>query len=656
MKLDLAHNFLETHGSFETTEFSIDDSAHAFELLLKNLYSDPIASCVRETISNAWDSHMVAGTPDTAIVVTAPTELEPTFIVQDFGIGISPDKFKRIVTRIFCSDKTNSDDVIGGYGLGLKSPLAYTDQFTITSIINGWLRNYSCHISESGKPMLSMFNEEPTTEGNGVTIKVPVKPKDIKTFQAAIKNTLTYFSSFKCNLAVSPHNILWENELVKVVNTTNEYGNNIYALVGCIPYKVDLKHITDILRANYQWIGSIILKFNINEISVTPNREELNYNEKTITALNNKYTLAKNAASDDLADKVKNCVTWELACKQYTRLYNTLERFGWVSAKTVSHPSKPGEGLSKFIPVVFDGYEVRTITHVNSRRSGNKLRFEDHFKEKLKVDITKPTALYWLPTKAKRVLECINNATIAYWEEKERLFIVGDNFTRAKEQFQDLYNTPIEVHDLSYTLNTLTPRTNKSYAKGNILTTQGPINISDINPKRDVYIQAEDKHPIAPWDNANLHTLKDVLPDEIRYIIYNHKSHSAMLKKQGLRDLAELAKQVPILIAQNMELIQRHKQLPDRMAYYINHFVPTKINHISRLANFANRYRTSQYVKDLFELAHTLNIDIPDNPTIQEEINTIRDMYKAFFENHIDLRDCSTLLIAYDHYLETVNQ
>ena len=34
MKLETSNNFLEVHGSFSTTEFTIDDSAIAFELFI----------------------------------------------------------------------------------------------------------------------------------------------------------------------------------------------------------------------------------------------------------------------------------------------------------------------------------------------------------------------------------------------------------------------------------------------------------------------------------------------------------------------------------------------------------------------------------------------------------------------------------------------
>lgn len=651
MKLDLAHNFLETSQPFETTEFSIDDSAHAFELLLKNLYSDPISSTVRETISNAWDSHMAAGKADTAIIVTAPTELEPTFIVQDFGVGISPDKFRKVVTRIFCSDKTNSDDMIGGYGLGLKSPLAYTDQFVITSIIDGWLRNYSCHISESGKPMLSTFNKEATSEGNGVTIKVPVKPKDIKAFQTAIKNTLMYFASFTCNLNIAQNSVLWDNDDVQIVNTHNDYGNKLYALVGCIPYEINLSHIVDSPRSEYQWIGSIILKFNINEISVTPNREELNYNEKTINAINKKYNQAKAAAVKDLSDKINACATYELACKHYTRLFTTMERFNWVNDRLVSHPSKPGQGLSKFITVVFDGYEIKTLKRL-SRRTGYKTAFDNHFKEKLNVDITKKLTLYWLPKKAKRVLDCLNETDIDFYNNPEHIFIIGDDPQIALKQFQELYNNPVELKDLRTTAKGLTPKTSKtSYRTGNILTSKNPIAIKDISP-RDVYIRAVDKTPIGPWTDYSIHVALNVLPDDIRYIIYNHKTHEKMLRDLAIRDFEGLAKQIPILIENNMEAIQRHKQLNTKMTWYVNYINSTQVDYNSKLILFAKTYTASDYVKNLYELAQVLNIDIPDNPAITKELDTTYKMYQDFFDQGIDTRNCPKILTAYDKYLE----
>lgn len=649
MKLDLPNNFLETNGSFEHTEFSIDDTAHAFELLLKNLYSNPIPSCVRETISNAWDSHTAAGKQDTPIIVTAPTRLDPTFTVQDFGTGISPEKFKNVVTRIFCSDKTNSDDLIGGYGLGLKSPLAYTDQFTITSVIDGWSRNYGCYISPTGKPMLSMFSEEITETNNGVTIKVPVKSEDIDDFHNAIKNTLTYFSSFKCNLTITQNKVLWENENIQITNKQAYQDCKILALVGCIPYQINPNYINDQIGNKYQWIGNLVLKFNINELSVTPNREELNYNDKTIKAINKKYQTAKAETILNLAKNVSECPTWELACKQYTALYCILEAFKWVNHNTISHPKSPNQGLSKYITLILDNYEIKELTQ--NRRHVTNIKIET-VKTPV-IDIMKPIILYWLPAKTKRIHDCIKKANPYIDDAHRHLLLITNTPDVVLQRLTEICSHTVDVKNLSYTTKLLTPNTKLTY-RGNILTTKEPIAIQDIDSTIDVYINAVDKSPVSPWENHNLGILKRVLPQKIRHIIYNHKSHNKMLKAKGVPNIEDLTKQIPDLIKNNLETLQRHKQISLNMARYADsliHAFPEQPPR-SKLIKFAHDFYISDYIKDLCIIADTLNINIPTNPEITKELDDIYEQYKFFFEEHINIRNYPKLLTAYDQYLE----
>lgn len=653
MKIDLPNNFLETSGTFANIEFSLDNTAHAFELLLKNLYSNPISSCVRETISNAWDSHTAAGRQDTPIVITAPTELDPTFTVQDFGIGISPEKFKTVVTRIFCSDKTNSDNLIGGYGLGLKSPLAYTDQFTITSIEDGWSRNYGCYISPNGKPVLSMFNEEPTKNNNGVTIKIPVKPKDINTFQTAIKNTLTYFSSFKCNLTVTQNNILWENETVQITARQKLQTNKLLALVGCIPYEINTNHITDTPLNVYNWLGNVILKFNINELSVTPNREELNYNDKTVDAINKKYQIAKTEACLDLAEKITNCPTWELACKQYTNMYLVLESFKWISPRTVSHPDFPNQGLSKYLSVTLNNCEIRTLTQTYRRRAYTTKIGSPHV-DAVTIDITKPIVLHWLPAKTKRLPDCLKKASLYLQSDEINLLLTGDAPYVTLQQFKDICCNTVTLKDIAYTAHLLTPKTRSSY-RGTILTTKGPIDIQDIDETHDVYIKAIDKAPIPPWNYCNLENLKSVLPQKIRHIIYNHKSHNKMLKDLGVPDIEDLAKQMPNIVKNNIETLQRYKQTSPNIARYLNSIAQTNPDHPprSKLIKFAHDFYIDEYIKNLYGLTDVLNLNIPKNPTITKELDGIYKQYQCFFDENINIRTCPKLLAAYDQYLET---
>lgn len=95
-------------------------------LLTKNLYSDPLLSFLRETISNAVDSHKEAGTDEYVLLLIEVTDkyayncLYTKFpikiSIRDYGTGLSPERFEKIYRNIGSSTKRESNDFIGMFG------------------------------------------------------------------------------------------------------------------------------------------------------------------------------------------------------------------------------------------------------------------------------------------------------------------------------------------------------------------------------------------------------------------------------------------------------------------------------------------------------------------------------------------------------------
>lgn len=117
MIIDAAKSSVEVIGDIKEFKIGIDPKNLEFitTLLSSNLYSNPEQSFIREIVSNAWDSHVEAGTTDTPVIIEFNYD-QSSITIRDYGTGLSPERFKEIYNNIGSSTKRDSNDFIGGFG------------------------------------------------------------------------------------------------------------------------------------------------------------------------------------------------------------------------------------------------------------------------------------------------------------------------------------------------------------------------------------------------------------------------------------------------------------------------------------------------------------------------------------------------------------
>jgi hypothetical protein len=314
----------------EETEFVFEPNAQAFRTLSQSLYKNIIGSIVRELACNAYDSHVAAGKADLPIEISLPTHINPLFTIEDFGVGLNDDEVKNIYTRFFKSTKTQSNDLVGAFGLGSKTPFAYASAFSVTAVKDGERRAYSVYFNERGRPSLRLMLQETTTDSNGVKIVLAVDRNDTYKFSEEVKRQLRFFPVkprvtnevivFNDDLiGHNAQNVLLNTDNVIILRNECNEIRQITCVLGVVGYDLELHQLTGKLSAEELKFAELlrrrsVLKFNIGEIEVTASREGISYTPISINAIRAKLRIAREDVKRAIEDLLQDASTpWEQA-------------------------------------------------------------------------------------------------------------------------------------------------------------------------------------------------------------------------------------------------------------------------------------------------------------------------------------------------------
>lgn len=311
MKLQQKVNTVRRSENFEEKKFKMDATGKAFDILSNSLYSNKVRAIIRELSCNAYDAHKEADSKK-KFKVHLPNQNDSSFWIRDFGTGISEKDIFEIYTTYFASTKSDTNDFVGCLGLGSKTPFAYTDNFTVTSFFNGIKYVFSCFKSESGEPAIAKLSEEPTSEENGLEVKLAIKKEDWSEFAKEATEVYKWFDKKPefVDSYVRPGTIT-----KTVIGSTwfiERNNNKPAAVMGNIRYPISLKNLEDKTKKETLEIlqhVKPVLEFPVGALEIAPSREHLQYQKTTIKAIEKRVEdIAKDIEKHikETLDKSKN--------------------------------------------------------------------------------------------------------------------------------------------------------------------------------------------------------------------------------------------------------------------------------------------------------------------------------------------------------------
>lgn len=280
---------LSDTGLTEKTTFRIDaNNAKLFDILQNSMYTDKILAPVRELICNAYDAHQQVKN-DKPFLVFVPNSNVREWVVRDYGPGLSHEDIMTLYTTYMQSTKDQSDDMIGGFGIGSKSPFAYTDQFTVISYFNHKKTRYAAFIGSDGLPTISVVDQIDTLEDNGLEVRIPVRDKDVNEFTAKTQHVLRWFPPE----SYTPFG--FTVQAIEYKSTYPEYATlDSYhlrqqppiVLMGNVAYEISTLTLDSInaevdFDATARVLQGLVLFANIGECTVSPSREQISADPKT---------------------------------------------------------------------------------------------------------------------------------------------------------------------------------------------------------------------------------------------------------------------------------------------------------------------------------------------------------------------------------------
>ena len=292
------HRKYEGNLEGETINVGIADARLIIDRLT-DMYSDREMAVIREYSCNALDAQIEAGVKR-PIEVTTPGPLQPFLTIRDYGIGLTVDDIREIYSQYGASTKRNTNTQTGAFGLGCKSGLAYSDQFTVTSVKDGIRIQVVVSRDRQAGVTMKVVDTSTTSEPNGTTVMVPARAHN--EFATKAKKFFSYWRKGTVLLnGQQPEfmpGALWVTDDI-CINAGSGYNVQSIVVMGGVPYPVKIEH-------GLGWGKSITAFVPIGSLDIPGDRENVIDTDRTTKTLNDVMLAFKQGLHQAIRKDVEN--------------------------------------------------------------------------------------------------------------------------------------------------------------------------------------------------------------------------------------------------------------------------------------------------------------------------------------------------------------
>lgn len=309
-------DYSSTVGSTgKTMGFAPEAQSFLMDMMSDGLYSDKYGSIVREIASNCIDANTESGSDEPVrIVLTRPSSFTAKGEIrfEDCGVGIDPQRIEDIFTLYFASTKRDGNDMIGGFGIGAKSPFAYTNVFRVETWCNGTFYTYLMEKRGEDRTCTLISSEPCDVAEHGTKIRIPIQDTfDYEKFVDAVNEQTLLMRPIAVELDGKEYEAadVYEFENFYVVYDRN--GDHVTGKIalGNVVYPLDT---TEYFQGGVYQKPTVIPKLEIGTVMPTMSRESLQLNDEAkavIQAKVNECLVDLQAMADSQVEEIDDLRT-----------------------------------------------------------------------------------------------------------------------------------------------------------------------------------------------------------------------------------------------------------------------------------------------------------------------------------------------------------